>query len=129
MSFESSYAFVNFFRLSIASVDGKQHLSDVVLNALVLLLLLEKYQTFGREQPAVAGSHFRRVNSESSARYMLEHCHVGGATCLLTTPLSCATQHHVDDGGVPVVLFGDCLTLCCVLVVYNENPTRALNTA
>ena len=29
---------------------------------------------------------------------------------------------------IPVVLFGDCLTLWCILVVYNENQTRALNT-
>ena len=28
---------------------------------------------------------------------------------------------------IPIVLFGDCLTLWCILVVYNETPTRALN--
>ena len=44
---EPSYACVNFFRLSKASVDGKQHFSEVVFNALVGLSLLEKYQTSG----------------------------------------------------------------------------------
>ena len=34
--------------LSIASVDGKQHLSEVVFSVLVAFSLLEKYPTFGR---------------------------------------------------------------------------------
>jgi hypothetical protein len=29
---------------------------------------------------------------------------------------------------MPVVLFGDCLTLWCVLMAHNENPPNALNT-
>ena len=33
--FEPSYASVNFFRLSIASLDGKQHLIEVMFNASV----------------------------------------------------------------------------------------------
>ena len=28
---------------------------------------------------------------------------------------------------IPIVLFGDFLTLWCLLMVYNEYPTRALN--
>ena len=42
---------MNFFRLSIASVDGKQNLSEVVYSALVGFLLLQKYPTFGRKKP------------------------------------------------------------------------------
>ena len=37
---------LTFSRLSIASVDGKQHLSEVVFSALVGFSLLENYQTF-----------------------------------------------------------------------------------
>ena len=36
-----------FSRLSIASVDDKQHLSEVVFSALVGFSLLEQYPTFG----------------------------------------------------------------------------------
>jgi hypothetical protein len=28
---------------------------------------------------------------------------------------------------IPVVIFGDYLTLWCILVMYNENPKRVLN--
>ena len=38
-----------FSRLSIASVEGKQHLSDILFSALVGFPLLEKYPTFGQE--------------------------------------------------------------------------------
>ena len=58
-----SYSCVNLSRLSIASVDGMQYLNEVVFNALVGFSLLDKYLTFGREQPEVAGSHIRRVKS------------------------------------------------------------------
>ena len=43
---EPSYACVNFSRLSIVLVDGKQDLSEVVFSALVGFWLLEKYPTF-----------------------------------------------------------------------------------
>ena len=44
---EPSYTCVNFLPfLSIASVDGKQHLSEVVFSALVAFSLLGKYPTF-----------------------------------------------------------------------------------
>ena len=39
---------MNFSRLSIASVDVNQHLSEVVFSALVGFSLLENYPTFGR---------------------------------------------------------------------------------
>ena len=45
-----------FSRLSITSVDGKKHLSEVVFSALVGFLLLEKYPTFGRvEKTGIPG--------------------------------------------------------------------------
>ena len=47
---EPSYACVNFFRLPIASVDGKQHLSEIMFSDLVWFSLLEKYPTFGRRK-------------------------------------------------------------------------------
>ena len=56
--------------------------------------------------------------SESSVRIVLEHSRDGGANCLLTiTPVSCAGLHHIDDGGQPVVLFGDFLILRWIIVV------------
>ena len=58
------HMYANIFScLSIASVDGKQHLSKVVFSALVGFSLLEKYQTFGCEHPEVTGSHIRAVRS------------------------------------------------------------------
>ena len=51
LDLDPSYARVNFSRLSIASVDGKQHFSEVVFNALVEFSVLETYPTF--EQPEV----------------------------------------------------------------------------
>ena len=39
-----------FPHLSIASVDGKRHLSEIVFNALIGFSLLEKYPTFGWEK-------------------------------------------------------------------------------
>ena len=36
-----------FYRLSVTSVDGKQHLREIVFSALVRFSLLEKYPTFG----------------------------------------------------------------------------------
>ena len=98
------------------SVEGKQNLSETVFSALVGFPLLEKYSTFGWEQPEVAGSHIMRVRSlanhrslvfakkksESSVRNVLEHCRDEGDNCLLTTtPVFCTTQHHIGDGGHP----------------------------
>ena len=60
---EPPRACVNFFRISIASVNGKHHLSEVVFSALVGFSLLEKYPIFGQKQPEVAGSHMRKVRS------------------------------------------------------------------
>ena len=52
-------------------------------------------------------SGFLPKMSESSARNVLENCRDGGANFLMTTsPVSCAAQHHVGDGGHP------CSTLC-----------------
>jgi hypothetical protein len=39
-----------FSRQSVASIDGKQHLSEVVFSALVGFSLLEKYPTFRLEK-------------------------------------------------------------------------------
>ena len=47
----------------MASIGGKQHLSEVVFSAFVGFSLLEKYLTLGQEQPEVVGSHIRRVRS------------------------------------------------------------------
>ena len=41
---EPPYAYVNFFHLSIVSVDGKQHLSKVVFSTLVRFLLSERLE-------------------------------------------------------------------------------------
>ena len=53
--------------LSIASIDGKQRLSEVVFSALVRFSMLEKPPEFG-EQPEVSGSHIRRVRSLTNDR-------------------------------------------------------------
>ena len=102
--------------MDIASVDGKQHLLEVVFTALIGFSLLEKYPTSGLLSSGNRRSHIRRVRSmtnqrclvfsqkksESSARNVLEHCRDGGANCLLTTTMvSCGAQHHVGDGGHP----------------------------
>jgi hypothetical protein len=108
-----SYACATFSRLSIAPVDGKQHLSEVVFSAYVGLL--EKYPTFGREQPEVVGCHMRRVRSLVNHKSLVfrqkvgitskecaGYCRDGGANCLLiTNSFFCAVLHHVGDGGHP----------------------------
>ena len=56
---------------------------------------------------------------------------------VMEAPIACSPQlrslapHSISQATdeILVVLFGDCLTLCCALVVYNESPTRALNTS
>ena len=42
--------------------------------------------------------------------------------------LRCTSSHRQATEDIPLVPLGDCLTLWCVLVVYNENLTRALKT-
>ena len=72
------------------SVDGKQHLSEVVFSALIGFSLLEKSPTFGQRKKKQAylerwklnyhqSMFFCQKKSESSARNVLEHCHDGGA--------------------------------------------------
>ena len=78
---------MNFSRLSIASVDGKQHLSEIVFSALVGFSLLDKYPTFEqgmknwctyrarsqREPGELQDSGFSpEKKSESGARNVLE---------------------------------------------------------
>ena len=60
-------------RLSIASVDGKQHLSEVVFSTLIGFSLLEKYLNFGWEQPEVARWHIRRVRSLVNYKSLVYH--------------------------------------------------------
>jgi hypothetical protein len=57
--------------LSIVSVDGKQHLREVVFSALVRFSLLKEYLSFGREQPEVAGSHIRGISSLANHRNLV----------------------------------------------------------
>ena len=53
-------------------------------------------------------------------RNMLEHSRDGGTNCLLTTTLVFSTaQQHIDNEDIRI-LFGDCLTLWCILMVHNE---------
>ena len=56
---------MNFFRLSIASVDDKQHLSEVVFSALVGISLLEKYPTLFFCEPSYASVNFSRLSIAS----------------------------------------------------------------
>ena len=63
------------------------------------------YACGGRKQPNLEsqkpqGARQTKEKSESSARNELEHYRDGGANYpLTTTPVSCAAQHHVGDGG------------------------------
>ena len=68
---EPSYTRLNFSCLSIASVDGKQYLSEVMFRALVRFSSLEKYPTFRQEQLEVAGSHIRRERSLANHRSLV----------------------------------------------------------
>ena len=87
--------------------------------------LLKKYQIFRSIKKNWSAGNlvtfkvwFFAIKSESSARNGLGCCG-GGANCLLTTtPVSCAAQHHVGDGG------HQCSAFLWLFdpVVYNENP-------
>lgn len=53
-----------------------------------------------KEAVELQESGFLPKKSESSARNVQEHCRDEYARFLLTTsPVSCASQHHVGDGG------------------------------
>ena len=107
---------MNFLPLSIVSVYGKQHLTEVVFSVLIGFSSVRKvsdlwvgtarnrrepYQEI-KEPGKPQESGFSLKKSESSVRNVLEHCRDGGTNCLLTaTPGSCATQHHEGDGGHP----------------------------
>ena len=88
----------------------------------------EPYQE-SKEPGKSQESSFSPEKSESSARNVLEHCRDGGANCLLTTiPIFCAAQHDVRDGGHLCSTLWWLFDPVCVLVVYNDNSTRALSS-
>ena len=99
-----------FSRLSIASVDGKQHLSEIVFSALVGFPLFDKYPTFwgGGRHTWNAGNlitlkvWFFSKESLNQVQGMCWSSRDGGADCLMTTtPISCAAQHHIGEGRHP----------------------------
>ena len=80
----------NFSRLSKVSVDGKQHLSEVMFSAVVEFLLLEKYPTFGRGTARSRnGSNKQNQDSNSKHEYT-ENCLMGWLS-------PCREQNEVNN--------------------------------
>ena len=98
-------------------------------------LRAEKTKTVIPGEPKVSvslGNHrilvFRQKNL-NQIRGMCWSIVVLEASLTCWAQLRSLTPHSVmlATEDIPVVLFGDCLILCCVLVMYNDNPTWALN--
>ena len=125
-----------FIRLLIVSVYGKQHLSVVVFSALIGSSLLEKFPTFRRgKKTGIPGALETSKSGFSPKKSWVKCKECAGALsrwrCQLLVDhnsglLRCSASRR-QQRIIPVVLFGDCLTLWCVLV-YNDNRMRALNT-
>ena len=96
---QPSYAYVNFSRLSIASVDGKQHFSAVVFSAVVGDFILRKV--------TVSGSYPYTQDSSAVIKVVV---------LFVETSMSCGTSDEswVRPGNRNFL--------------YNQNSTRALNT-
>ena len=114
-----------FYLLPIASVDGKQ----VMFSALVGFSSLEKFPLFGRwkkyRHTWSPGNLITLIVWFFVQRVWIKCEECAGALSWWRRQLP---VDHNSGLLRRTVLFGDCLTLWCVLVVYNENPTRALNT-